>query len=235
MAAHGRLPFSRLSSNQWFGHDRHGRPAVSDNPLRGRFNGWLLDVLDDYMHVKYGPLKSKLFGAVPPTVVDLGAGSGANFRYFPQGTHVVAVEPNARMHARLARNAARRGLTLQLHVAGAEALALADPSVDLVCCSLVLCTVSAPARAVAEVRRVLRPGGRFVAIEHVAAPAGSVVAAVQRAVRRPWRWVLEGCELCNTTEAVLRGAGFREVRIEPLHVPTVLVPIRYQIAAVCIA
>jgi hypothetical protein len=47
--------------------------------------------------------------------------------------------------------------------------------------------------------------------------------------------VLEGCELCNTTEAVLRGAGYREVRIEPLHVPTVLVPIRYQIAAVCIA
>src|SRR5262245_19198375 len=99
MAARGRLPFSRLSSNQWLGRDRHGRTAVSDNALRGRFNGWLLDVLDDYMHGKYGLLKSKLFGAVPPTVVDLGAGSGANFRYFPPGTRVVAVEPNSRMHA----------------------------------------------------------------------------------------------------------------------------------------
>src|SRR5262249_15781336 len=94
--------------------DRHGRPTMSDNAVRGPFNPWLLEVLDGYMHGKYGPLKSELFGAIPPTVVDLGAGSGANFRYFPPGTHVVAVEPNAQMHPRLLRNAARRGLTLQL-------------------------------------------------------------------------------------------------------------------------
>ncbi len=208
---------------------------MSDNAIRGRFNAWLLDVLDDYMHGKYGALKSELFGAVPSIVVDLGAGSGANFRYFPPGTQVIAVEPNAQMHARLARKAERQGLALRLHTAGAEALALADASVDLVCASLVLCTVPEPARAIAEVRRVLRPGGRLVAIEHVAAPEGSAVAALQRAVHKPWRWVFEGCELCNATEALLRAAGFREVRIEPLRVPTLFVPLRYQIAAVCVA
>ena len=160
---------------------------MRDHALRGRFNAWLLDVLDGYMDRKYGALKTRLFGAVPATVVDLGAGSGANFRYFPPRTRVIAVEPSVHMHARLERKATRHGLALELHEAGGETLALPDASVDLVCASLVLCTVPDPARVVAEVRRVLRPGGRFVAIEHVAAPTGSGIAALQRAVRRPWR------------------------------------------------
>ena len=208
---------------------------MSDNPVRGRFNAWMLDTLDGYMHRKYGTLKAQLFGDVPTTVVDLGSGSGANFRYYPAGTRVIAVEPSVQMHDGLTRNAARYGLTLQLHPGGAESLSIADASVDLVCSSLVLCTIPEPARALAEVRRVLRPNGRFVAIEHVAAPSGSAVATVQRTVRRPWRWLFEGCELCNATESVVRGAGFRDVRIDPLHVKTVFVPLRYQIAAVCTA
>ena len=203
--------------------------------VRGRFNAWLLDALDGYMHRKYGPLKARLFGAVPATVVDLGAGSGANFRYFPPRTRVVAVEPSAHMHARLQRKATHHGLALEVHEAGGETLALPDASVDFVCASLVLCTVPDPARVVAEVRRVLRPGGRFVAIEHVPAPPGSGTAALQRAVRRPWRWVFEGCELCNQTTAVLRAAGFRAVQIEPFRLGTVFLPLRYQITATCIA
>ena len=208
---------------------------MMDNAVRGRFNAWLLDALDGYMHRKYGPLKARLFGAVPATVVDLGAGSGANFRYFPPGTRVVAVEPSAHMHARLQRKARHRGLALEVHEAGGETLALPDASVDLVCASLVLCTVPDPPRVIAEVRRVLRPGGRFVTIEHVAAPPGSSTAALQRAVRRPWRWLFEGCELCNQTTAVLRAAGFRAVQVEPFRLSTVFLPLRYQITATCIA
>jgi SAM-dependent methyltransferase len=206
-----------------------------DNGMRGRFNAWLLDALDGYMHRKYGPLKARLFGAVPATVVDLGAGSGANFRYFPPGTRVVAVEPSAHMHARLRRKARQHGLALEIHEAGGETLALPDASVGLVCASLVLCTVPDPRRVVAEGRRGLRPGGRFVTIEHVPAPRGSGIAALQRAIRRPWRWLFEGCELCNRTPDVLRAAGFRAVRIEPFRLGTVFLPLRYQITASCIA
>jgi ubiquinone/menaquinone biosynthesis C-methylase UbiE len=206
-----------------------------DNPVRGRFNAWLLDMLDGYMDRKYAAIKTRLFGAVPPIVVDLGAGSGANFRYFPAGTTVIAVEPNARMHDRLVRTAKRRGLTLQIHSGGGEALELADASVDLVCASLVLCTVPEPDRALAEVRRVLKPGARFAAVEHVAAPSGSGIATLQRTIRRPWRWVFEGCELCNHTESLVRAAGFREVSIEPLRIRTAFLPIRYQIAVTCVA
>ena len=208
---------------------------MRDHPVRGRLNAWLLDVLDGYMDRKYGSIKTRLFGAVPATVVDLGAGSGANFRYFPPHTRVVAVEPSAHMHARLQRKARHYGLALELHEEGGETLTLPDASVDLVCASLVLCTVPDPERVVAEVRRVLRPGGRFVAIEHIAAPAGSGIAALQRAVRRPWRWAFEGCELCNQTTAVLRAAGFRAVEIEPFRLGTVFLPLRYQITATCIA
>lgn len=208
---------------------------MTDHAVRGRFNAWLLDALDGYMHRKYGPLKARLFGTVPSTVVDLGAGPGANFRYFPPGTRVIAVEPSAHMHARLRRKARHYGLALEIHEAGGETLALPDASVDLVCASLVLCTVPDPPRVVAEVRRVLRPGGRFVTIEHVAAPPGSGTAALQRAIRRPWRWMFEGCELCNQTPAVLRAAGFHTVRIEPFRFGTVFVPLRYQITATCTA
>lgn len=208
---------------------------MTNHPVRGRLNAWLLDALDGYMHRKYGPLKTRLFGDVPATVVDLGAGSGANFRYFLAGTRVIAVEPSTQMHARLRRKAALHGLALEVHEAGGEALALPDASVDLVCASLVLCTVPDPPRVIAEVRRVLRPGGRFVAIEHVAAPAGSGIGALQRAVRRPWRWLFEGCELRNHTPAVLRAAGFRAVEIEPVRVRTAFLPLRYHIAASCVA
>jgi SAM-dependent methyltransferase len=202
----------------------------ADNPLRGRFNAWLLDLLDAYMHRQYGTVKRRLFAPVPPRVVDLGAGAGANFRYFPAGTTVVAIEPNRRMHARLARKAQRHGLTLELHATGGEALDLADSSVDLVCASLVLCTVRDPAAVLREVRRILRPGGRFAAIEHVPAPLGSGLAALQRTIHAPWRWVFEGCNLLNETEAVLRAGGFRAVQIESLHLRTVFLPLRYQVA-----
>jgi len=206
-----------------------------DHPLRGRFNAWLLDALDGYMHRQYGDVKARLFRDLPPTVVEVGAGSGANFRYFPPGTRVMAVEPNVRMHSRLERRAQRRGLTLDLHRESGEGIALADGSVAFVCASLVLCSVRDPAGVAREVRRVLAPGGRFVCIEHVMAPRGSAVAAIQRGIRRPWQWVFEGCNLCNRTEAALRTAGFRSVEIEPLHMRTVFMPLRYQIVATCVA
>src|SRR5215207_7292477 len=141
---------------------------VIDHPLRGRFNAWLLDALDAYMNGKYGALKARLLADPPATVVEIGPGTGANFRYYPAGTRVVAIEPNVRMHPRLARSAAKRGLVLELRTEGAEATGLASGSVPLVFASLVLCSVRDPTAVAREVRRMLAPGGRFVCVEHVA-------------------------------------------------------------------
>ena len=208
---------------------------MHDHPIRGRANAGFLALLDGYMHAKYGELKPRLLGDVPSTVVELGPGAGANVRYYPPGTRLIAVEPNVRMHGPLRRRAARAGVALDLRALAGERLDLPDASADLVVATLVLCTVRDPAAVLGEVRRVLRPGGRFVCIEHVVAPVGSRTRALQRALARPWRWAFEGCDLCRDTAAAIRAVGFARADVQPIVMRTVFVPIRHQIAAVCVA
>lgn len=210
-----------------------GRPVV-DHPIRGRANAWFFAALDGYMDRKYAAVKRHLIGAAPPLVLEIGSGSGTNFRYFAPGTRLIAVEPNIRMHATLRRRARRFGIDLDLRGMAGEAIDVPDESVDLAIASLVLCSVANPAQVVAEVRRVLRPGGRFVCVEHVAAASRSALSRLQRTIRRPWSWIFEGCDLCRDTESVLRDAAFSRVDVDRITVPTVFLPIRTQIAAVCV-
>jgi ubiquinone/menaquinone biosynthesis C-methylase UbiE len=209
-------------------------PENSDHPLRDRFNAWLLYALDGYVHRKYRLLKRELFGGLPRSILEIGAGDGANFRYLARGTHVVALEPNERMHAYLREAARRHRVTVDLRAGVAERIPLPDASVEAVISSLVLCTVADPERALAEVRRVLRPGGRFWCVEHVAAPHGSSIERIQRWVHRPWRWLFGGCETHRDVARLLNEAGFASVEITPFTLRTALVPIRPQIAAVAL-
>lgn len=186
------------------------------------------------MHGKYARIKSRLLAGAPSVIVELGSGSGANLRYFPAGTRLIAIEPNRQMHDVLRRRARQFEIDLDLRGLAGENLDLASASVDFVFGSLVLCSVDRPAQVLAEVRRVLRPGGRFACVEHVAAPAGSGNHGLQRMIKRPWKWVFEGCDLCRDTSSALRSAGFTQVDVQPFVLPTIFVPIRHQIAAVCV-
>lgn len=205
-----------------------------DNPVRGRFNAWFLAALDRYMHWKYADIKSGLFKPAPAVVVELGPGPGANLRYLPRGTRLIAIEPNRHMHPLLRRRAQQFGIDLDLRGLAGEQLDLPSASVDFVFSSLVLCTVENQQQVIAEVLRVLKPGGLFVCVEHVAAPAGSANRRLQHLIRRPWKWVFEGCDLCRDTGATLRSAGFSKVELKPLELPTMFIPIRHQITAVCV-
>jgi SAM-dependent methyltransferase len=207
---------------------------IVDHPIRARINAWLFRALDGYSDRKYRDVKRELFGGLPRTVLELGAGHGGNFRYLERGTHVIAIEPNVHLHASLRAAAPRHCVTVDVRAAIAERLPVPDGSVDAVISSLVLCTVGDPGCALAEVRRVLRPGGRFWCIEHVAAPDGSRLARVQRLVNRPWRWLFEGCHTQRDVAGLLREAGFAEVDITPFTLRTAFLPIRSQIAAVAI-
>lgn len=207
---------------------------TQDNPVRGRLNAWLLSAMDGYMHWKYAAMKQTLLADTPATLVELGPGAGANFRYVPEGKQLIAIEPNVHMHAALQNKAKHRHITLDLRGLAGEQLDLATDSVEFVFCSLVLCTVDHPKQVIAEVRRVLKPGGRFVCIEHVAAESSSVLHRLQHRFKRPWRWFFEGCDLCRDTAQLLQSSGFASVEIEAFTLPTVLFPIRPQIKAVCI-
>jgi SAM-dependent methyltransferase len=183
-------------------------------PLCDRFNAWLLGRGGDLMHRVYGRCKRALFDDLPPTVVEIGPGAGSNLRYFDRGTKVIAFEPNPFTHRRLREEAAERGIELDLRDMPAEQLDLPDASAGVVLSTLVLCSVHDPVRVLAEIRRVLRPGGRFLFIEHVAGPPGSPVRAVQRLVRHPWHWLFDGCHVDRDTAAMIEAAGVASVEIE---------------------
>lgn len=178
---------------------------------RGRLHAWALRSAAGRMHRIYGERKRQLFANLPETVVEIGAGAGANFRYYRRGTRVIAIEPARQMHRALEREAEHRGIELEIRATPAERMDLDDASVDAVVSTLVLCSVSDPREVLGEVRRVLRPGGRFVFIEHVAGDPGTRLHRLQGWLRRPWAWMCEGCQLRRNTGAIIRAAGFDSV------------------------
>jgi SAM-dependent methyltransferase len=217
-------------------HPARTAPAIhwEAHPIRGRFNSWFLDLLARHYHRQLGPVLRELLGGLHGEVAEIGSGNGPTLRYLRPGTVVHAVEPNRHFHGRLAAEARRRSVRLVLHPVTAQTIDLPDASVDAVVSSLVLCTVQDPASVLAEVRRILRPGGRFVFVEHVAAAEGTATRRVQEAVLRPWRWVFEGCHTNRNTARAIRGAGFTSVDVRDTRMRTPFVPIRTQIAGVAV-
>lgn len=202
------------------------------NPIRGRFNSWLLAKFEDDFHEEVGERKAQHIGALSGTVVEIGAGNGVNFRYYPAGVRLVVYEPNPYMHDRLHEAAREHRVDLELRAIAAETMEFADGSVDAVVCTLVLCTVPDPEQLIDEVCRVLKPGGQFFFIEHVAADEGTTLRKLQNLLLRPWRWLFEGCHTNRETGRMLEDAGFSVVEIESFtseKMPPLIVP---QIAGV---
>ncbi len=165
------------------------------------------------------PYKRRLLGSLDGYVVEIGPGSGANLFYYSPGIAWTGIEPNLHMHPYLRANAERLGLSIDLRTGTAERTELPDSSADSVVGTLVLCSVSDVAAALAEARRVLRPGGRFVFVEHVAGDPGSWTRRVQRLLRPLWRVAGNGCRPDQDTAALIAAGGFSEVRIERFRAP----------------
>ena len=157
---------------------------------------------------RLGARRQELLAGVSGDVVDVGAGTGANLAHLPVTVrHVTAIEPDPAMAQRLRSRAARHRTDIEVVLASAEALPLPDRSVDVALTTLVLCTVSDPTAAVAELRRVLKPDGRLIVIEHVA-DGSPGRARWQRRLTPAWRVVTRGCHLDRDTRATLAEGGF---------------------------
>jgi ubiquinone/menaquinone biosynthesis C-methylase UbiE len=160
--------------------------------------------------------RRRLLEGVTGRVVEVGAGSGLNFAHYPATvTEVLAIEPEPTLRAAAERAATTAPVRVTVSEGAAEALPLADGEVDAAVASLVLCSVADQARALAEARRVLRPGGELRFYEHVIAERHPMRAILQLADHSGlWPALCGGCHPARDTAAAIEAAGFTIERCE---------------------
>lgn len=169
----------------------------------------VFDRLCPTMEREVGPHRDELVAGLHGRVVEIGAGNGANFARYPATVaEVLALEPEPYLRERAADAARTAPVPVRVRDGVAEEIPLEDASVDAAVVSLVLCSVHDPARAAAELQRVVRPGGEVRFFEHVRA-ASPGKARLQRALDRSrlWPGVAGGCHCARDTVATLEAAG----------------------------
>jgi ubiquinone/menaquinone biosynthesis C-methylase UbiE len=155
-----------------------------------------------------GRCRSELVAKARGRTLEIGAGTGANIPYYPEAVEeLILAEPFEPMRRRLEVKLGESGKRARTLDAPAEALPLEDGSVDTVVSTLVLCTVDFPDRAMAEIARVLRPGGQLLFIEHVRSDSPRL-ARWQDRLETPWRHFAAGCRCNRDTVSSLAEAGF---------------------------
>ncbi len=159
--------------------------------------------------------RADLLADVGGEVLEIGAGTGHNLAHYGPGvTRLVVTDPEPAMLDRLRRKlsdvpvASSPEVDLVVQRASADALPFPDDSFDVVVATLVLCSVPDQPAALAEVRRVLRPGGRLVFLEHVAADGRPRRLAWQHRVEPLWKRLVGGCHLTRRTADAIAASGF---------------------------
>lgn len=165
--------------------------------------------------------REQLLAGLVGTVVEVGCGDGRMFARYPRAvTEVVAVEPDPALRELAQRAAAGAPLPVSVKDGTAERLPLADGGADAVVFALVLCSVPDQQAALAECRRVLRPGGELRFYEHVVA-SGGALRPVQVVLDRSgiWPTLAAGCHLSRDTTRAIADAGFAIEQVASFHFP----------------
>jgi SAM-dependent methyltransferase len=198
-----------------------------------RWFAWALPRLAQHYDNLVADRKRALLSGVGGTVVELGPGTGTNLRYYSPGVHWIGIEPNPYLHPHLRRAAGDARLQVDIRQSYAEHIDLADDSADVVVATAVLCSVTDQIQSIREIRRVLKSGGRFVFLEHVAADRGTSLRRIQRAVQPFWGCLADGCNPARDTGEAIAGAEFKSIDVEAFKLP--LGPVAPHISGVAVA
>ena len=211
-------------------------PAWAETPFKASFGkraqAWVMAHCGPRYERLVAERKRGLLAGLEGNILEIGPGTGPNLKYYSRNCHCIGVEPNLYMHPYLNKAAEDAKLYVELRRGLAERLPAADESMDAVVSTLVLCSVSEPAMVLREVLRVLKPGGRLIFIEHVAAPQGTWLRWVQRVVRPLWKGIADGCHPDRETGITIEEAGFARVSYEQFRLA--LGPVAPQIAGFAI-
>ncbi|MCX7595144.1 MAG: class I SAM-dependent methyltransferase [Fischerella sp.] len=149
-------------------------------------------------------LKQALFADLDGRVLEIGPGAGVNLSYYPTNIQWIGIEPNPFMHSYLKQEAERLGLhNIKLRLGSAERLEVEDNSIDIVVSTHVLCSVTNLATTSREIRRVLKPDGRFLFIEHVAAQCGTWTRRIQDGIEPVWKTMFDNCHPNRETGKII--------------------------------
>lgn len=163
------------------------------------------------------PIRERVIGAAEGRVLEIGVGSGLNLPFYrPPVREVLALEPAPRLVA-MARTASH-GMPVSFLEASAEAIPLDDHCVDTIVTTWTMCSIPHAAAALAELRRVLRPSGKLLFVEHGLAPDEGVRRWQDR-LTPAWRRISGGCHLNRPIRSMIEGAGFRIDQIETGYLP----------------
>ncbi len=148
-------------------------------------------------------------------VLEVGVGTGLNFALYRDVDSLAGVDPDPYMLERARPRAAALPFPTELHQAGAERMPFADARFDTAVVTFTLCTIPDPAAALAEVRRVLKPGGRLLFVEHTRS-SQRLCAALQNAITPLWKRMCGGCHMNRRAVELVDAAGFRVRETAPV-------------------
>lgn len=166
-----------------------------------------------------GQMRAELLAEAGGRTLELGAGTGVNLDLYPEAVEeLVLLEPDPHMAKRMRERLSRSQRQAKIVEAPAERLPFENAGFDTAVSTLVLCTVPDPAAAIAELERVLKPGGRLLFIEHVRSE-NPALATWQDRLEKPWRFLADGCHCNRDTLAALGASGFEIGAVERDQLP----------------